>query len=461
MNENKELHRGLKNRHIQMIAIGGAIGTGLFLGSGSTIGAAGPAIIISYAVVGLFIFFIMRSLGEMTVHSPVTGSFSTYSHRYLGNFAGFFTGWNYWLLSILVCIVETLALTAYTKTWFPDLPDVVAALFYFVLVVVVNIVTVKAYGEIEFWAAIIKVTAICAMIAFGLLMIFFGLGNGGNAVGLGNLYQEGGFLPNGLKGIMFSLVPIIFSFGGVELVGITAAEADDPGKTIPKAINQLIFRILIFYIGSMFVLTALYPWDQINASGTLEGSPFVLTFSKMGIGAAAGIMNFVVLTAALSAFNSMFYASTRMMIGLVHQGNAPKALARITNNGIPLYCVLISSILVFIGILGLFLTPALTYFLKLMNIATGTVITNWIFILITQIYFRKKIGQSEVEKLAFKMPLYPLTNYLTIGFLAMVIVLMAVSGGQSEVFIFTTAWWVIISVIYYISKTAKGKQVQI
>jgi AAT family amino acid transporter len=207
----------------------------------------------------------------------------------------------------------------------------------------------------------------------------------------------------------------------------------------------------------MFVLTALYPWDQINASGTLEGSPFVLTFSKMGIGAAAGIMNFVVLTAALSAFNSMFYASARMMIGLVHQGNAPKALARITKNGIPLYCVLISSILVFIGILGLFMTPALTYFLKLMNIATGTVITNWLFILVTQIYFRKKIGQAEIDKLSYKMPLYPLTNYLTIAFLVLVIILMAVSGGQSEVFIFTAAWWVILSAIYFISKTAKGK----
>jgi AAT family amino acid transporter len=459
MNENQELHRGLKNRHIQMIAIGGAIGTGLFLGSGSTIGAAGPAVILSYAITGAFIFLIMRSLGEMTVHSPVTGSFSTYSNRYLGTFAGFFSGWNYWLVSVLVCIVETLALTAYTKMWFPNLPDVIAALFYFVLVVVVNIVTVKAYGEIEFWAAIIKVTAICAMIAFGLVIIFFGFGNGGNAVGLGNLYQEGGFLPNGIKGIMFSMVPILFSFGGIELVGITAAEAADPGKTIPKAINQLIARTLIFYIGSMFVLTALFPWDKINAAGTLEGSPFVLTFLKMGIGPAAGIMNFVVLTAALSAFNSMFYASTRMMIGLVHQGNAPKVLARITNKGIPVYCVVISSILVLIGILGLFLTPALSYFLKLMNIVTGTLITNWVLILITQINFRKKIGQSEVEKLKYKMPFYPLSNYLTIGFLLLVVVLMAVSGGQSEVFIFTAAWWVAISVIYYISKAAKGKQV--
>jgi AAT family amino acid transporter len=458
MNEQKVLHRGLKNRHIQMIAIGGAIGTGLFLGSGSTIGVAGPAVILSYAITGAFIFLIMRSLGEMTVHSPVTGSFSTYSNRYLGTFAGFFSGWNYWLVSILVCIVETLALTAYTKMWFPDLPDVVAALFYFVLVVDVNIVTVKAYGEIEFWAAIIKVTAICAMIAFGLVIIFFGFGNGGHAVGLGNLYKEGGFLPNGIKGIMFSMVPILFSFGGIELVGITAAEADDPGKTIPKAINQLIARILIFYIGSMFVLTALFPWDKINAAGTLEGSPFVLTFLKMGIGPAAGIMNFVVLTAALSAFNSMFYASTRMMIGLVHQGNAPKVLARITDKGIPVYCVVISSILVLIGILGLFLTPALSYFLKLMNIVTGTLITNWILILITQINFRKKIGQSEVEKLKYKMPLYPLSNYLTIGFLLLVVVLMAVSGGQSEVFIFTAAWWVAISIIYYISKAAKGKK---
>ncbi|MDP4128126.1 MAG: amino acid permease, partial [Bacillota bacterium] len=286
-----------------MIALGGAIGTGLFYGSGTTIKLVGPGISLSFIIGGIAIFFIMRALGEMSVYEPVSGAFSHYAYRYWGDFAGFFSGWNYWFCYVVVSMAELSAIGVYINYWFPSVPTWLSALMFLITITLINLINVKTFGELEFWFSLIKVVAIIAMILFGLLIIFFGLGNNGRPIGLSNLWAHGGFLPNGLWGLLLSLVIVMFSFGGVELIGITAGEADNPTKSIPKAINQVVWRILLFYVGALLVLTIIYPWNLV---GTV-GSPFVEIFSKIGIPAAAGILNVVVLTAALSTYNRGLY----------------------------------------------------------------------------------------------------------------------------------------------------------
>ena len=255
------LKRGLKNRHIQLIALGGAIGTGLFLGSAGVLKSAGPSMILGYAIAGFIAFLIMRQLGEMIVEEPVAGSFSHFAHNYWGGFAGFLSGWNYWVLYVLVGMAELTAVGKYVQFWWPEVPTWVSAAVFFVLVNLINTLNVKVFGEMEFWFAIIKVVAIIGMILLGCYMLFSG--TGGPQASVSNLWSHGGFFPNGTNGLLMAMAFIMFSFGGLELVGITAAEASEPRKVIPKAINQVVYRVLIFYVGALTVLLSLYPWDQL------------------------------------------------------------------------------------------------------------------------------------------------------------------------------------------------------
>ncbi|HBN2656776.1 TPA: amino acid permease [Citrobacter freundii] len=265
-----QLKRGLKNRHIQLIALGGAIGTGLFLGSASVIQSAGPGIILGYAIAGFIAFLIMRQLGEMVVEEPVAGSFSHFAYKYWGSFAGFASGWNYWVLYVLVAMAELTAVGKYIQFWYPEIPTWASAAAFFVIINAINLTNVKVFGEMEFWFAIIKVIAVVAMIIFGGWLLFSG--NGGPQASVSNLWNQGGFLPHGFTGLVMMMAIIMFSFGGLELVGITAAEADNPEQSIPKATNQVIYRILIFYVGSLAVLLSLMPWTRVTA----DTSPFVL-----------------------------------------------------------------------------------------------------------------------------------------------------------------------------------------
>lgn len=420
MGEKQELKRGLKNRHIQMIALGGAIGTGLFYGSAQTIELVGPAVMLSYAIGGLFIFLVMRCMGEMTVHTPVSGAFSTFAYKYWGKMAGFISGWNYWFCYIAVSMAEVTAVGIYINYWLPDVPQWVSGFLMFVVITIINLIGVKAFGEIEFWGAIFKVGAVILMILFGLAIIFFGFGNGGNAIGFANLVAEGGFLPKGISGLMLSLVVVTFAFGGVELIGITAGEAENPDKTIPKAINQVLYRILIFYVGSMFVLVTLFPWNKVG----LDGSPFVMIFDQLGIPAAATILNFIVLTATFSAYNSCLYSNARMLFGLAEQGNAPKFLLKVGKTGVPTRSVLFSSAIVGISVILNAFLPGQVFGI-VMSIAVLAIVINWIMILITHNKFRKTLSASEIEKLKFKMPFYPYSNYITMGYLFMLLGLMA------------------------------------
>ncbi|WP_053365024.1 amino acid permease [Bacillus sp. FJAT-27245] len=443
MDEN-QLKRGLSNRHIQLIALGGTIGVGLFYGSAATIKLAGPAILLSYLIGGAVIFIIMRALGEMAVADPVSGSFSAYANKYLGPFAGYLTGWTYWFNWIIVGMAEITVVGVYINHWFPEVPQWVSALAALVVMTLVNLINVKAYGEFEFWFALIKVVAIVCMIIVGLAIILFGLGNGGVPAGFGNLWENKGFVPNGVWGIFLSLVMVMFSFGGIEMIGLTAGEAENPEKTIPSAINNVIWRVLIFYIGALGIIMTLYPWNEIGTTG----SPFVLIFDKIGMPAAADIINFVVLTAALSAFNSGMYGTGRMLYSLADQGNGPSFFRKLSRSGVPARGVLFSAAILLIAVFLNYIVPEKVFY-YITSIATVAAVTSWTIILVTHMRFRKaRSGGSGL----FPMPLYPYTSYFGLVALAAVVVAMAFIEGMAVAFIVAPIWFALLFVGYRLNQ---------
>ena len=373
-----ELKRALKNRHIQLIALGGAIGTGLFLGIAQTIRMAGPSVLLGYAIAGAVAFLIIRQLGEMIVDEPVAGSFSHFADKYCGRMAGFVSGWNYWVMYILVSLAELSALGIYMQYWFPEIPTWVTALGFFFLVNGLNLMNVKAFGEMEFWFALIKVVAVVGMIVFGVWLL--ASGGAGPEAGVSNLWRHGGFFPNGAAGLAMSMAVIMFSFGGLEFIGMTAAEADDPSRTIPRATNTALYRILIFYIGALAVLLSLYPWQKVVAGG----SPFVLIFKELDSGLVANVLNFVVLTA----------------VNYFLPGEA----------------------------LG-----------TMMLLAVAALIINWAMISWSHLRFRRqkdKLGQATL----FRSPFYPLSNYLCLGFVAALLVVMLLSPGLNIAVYLIPVW---------------------
>lgn len=435
-----ELKRGLKSRHIQLIALGGAIGTGLFLGIAQTIQMAGPSVLLGYAVAGMIAFFIMRQLGEMVVDEPVAGSFSYFADKYCGHWAGFMSGWNYWVLYVLVSMAELSAVGIYVQYWWPEIPTWASALAFFLVINAISLANVKAFGEMEFWFAIIKVVAIVAMIGFGAWLLFSGAA--GPEATVANLWQHGGFFPNGVGGLVMAMAVIMFSFGGLELIGITAAEADNPGVTIPKATNQAIYRILIFYIGALAILLSLYPWQKVVTSG----SPFVLIFHALNSNAVATALNLVVLTAALSVYNSGVYANTRMLYGLAQQGNAPRALLRVNRRGVPLVALGVSALATGICVAVNYFMPGKAFGF-LMGLVVSALIINWGMISWIHLRFRAhKRATGAVT--AFRSLGYPVTNYLCLAFLAAILVVMYLTPGlQLSVFLLPV-WLLVLAVGY-------------
>ncbi len=427
-NAPSQLQRGLKNRHIQLIAMGGAIGTGLFLGSAQVIQSAGPSIILGYAIGGLIAFLIMRQLGEMIVHEPVAGSFSHFANKYWGKFPGFLAGWNYWILYILVAMTELTAVAKYINYWWPHIPAWVSVLFFFVVITLINLGNVKFYGESEFWLAIIKVSAVLSMIIFGVYLLLTADAN--SSTSLSNLWNYGGFFPNGFEGLFYMLAFLMFAFGGIELIGMAAAEADNPEKTIPKAINQVVFRILIFYVGSLTILLSLVPWNQLELGG-LDKSPFVMIFSQMGIGWAAHLLNFIILTAALSVYNSGMYANSRMLFGLSQQGNAPKIFSKVNKHGVPIPAVLFSALLIFGCVLLNYFVPedALSH---LMYVVVGALVLNWAMISLTHLKFKQAMQQAKMTT-RFPALWAPVSNYLVLLFILAVLYIMWTQGFMESV----------------------------
>ncbi|KNH34555.1 aromatic amino acid transporter AroP [Pantoea vagans] len=440
--QGEALKRGLKNRHIQLIALGGAVGTGLFLGSAAVIESAGPAVILGYAIAGFIAFLIMRQLGEMVVEEPVAGSFSHFAYKYWGNFAGFASGWNYWVLYVLVAMAELTAVGKYVQFWWPDFPTWASAAIFFVMINAINLTNVKVFGEMEFWFAIVKVVAVIGMILFGGWLLFSG--HAGPQATVRNLWEQGGFFPHGIGGLVMVMAIIMFSFGGLELVGITAAEADNPEVSIPKATNQVLWRILIFYIGSLAVLLSLMPWTRV----TSEVSPFVFIFHELGDAMVANALNVVILTAALSVYNSCVYCNSRMLFGLAQQGNAPKALLKVDRRGVPVLTILVSAVATALCVLINYLMPGEAFGL-LMSLVVSALVINWAMISLAHLKFRRKKDKQGVTT-RFKALLYPAGNWICLIFLAAILVLMATTPGMAISVWLIPVWLVILGVGYFI-----------
>ena len=451
------LRKSLKNRHIQLIALGGAIGTGLFYGSSESIALAGPSILLAYLIGGLAIFMIVRALSEMSVEDPKAGAFSYYATRYWSKRAGFISGWNY---------------------WFPAIPTWVSAAVFLVVICAANLLGVSKFGEFEFWFAIIKIVAVIAMIVGGLAVIIFALPTAsGIKASFANWFTlEGGFFPNGLMeqtkdgtwtGLLMALVVVMFSFGGTELIGITAGETEDPRRTIPRATNDIIWRILVFYIGALGVIMAVIPWNTIG--GDDVPSPFVQIFDSVGIHAAAGILNFVCLTAVMSVYNSGLYANSRMLYSLAKQGNAPAYLGKLNAKGVPVTGVLTSAVITAIAVVVVFVWPEFA-FNYLMSIATIAGIINWTMIMFTEMKFRKvvaaggapedselagKSGKEALDAIHFKLPFAKVTPWVVLAFLALVVVLMCFSASYRVAVIAGVIWLAILFAAYQITQAKR------
>ena len=449
MNEIKaSLARGLTARHIRFMALGSAIGTGLFYGSSSAIQAAGPAVLFAYMIGGAAVFIVMRAMGEMAVKHPVSGSFAHYASRYLGRFAGFVTGWTFAFEMAIVAIADVTAFGIYMGFWFPQVAQWIWVLAIVLLIAAINLMKVKVFGETEFWLAIIKVTAIIAMIVGGAALIIFGFNSPQTetATGIATLMSAGTMFPNGFVGLLLSFSVVMFAFGGIETIGITAGEADDPAKSVPAAINTVPWRILLFYVASLAVVMMLFDWRQIDGSA----SPFVQIFDGLGIPAAAHVLNAVVITAAVSAINADTFGAGRMLYAMSEIGHAPKSFGRISRNGVPWMTVVIMAIVLLVGVLLNALLPE-ALFTIIASIATFATVWVWIMILTSYLSMRRKeaaAGRGSDVAREYAVPGGTAAAWIALVFMVFVVVLLALSPATRVALYTGVGWLVLLAVLF-------------
>ncbi|KPX35425.1 amino acid permease [Pseudomonas ficuserectae] len=445
MTSQDSLKRGLSARHIRFMALGSAIGTGLFYGSASAIQQAGPAVLLAYLIGGAAVYMVMRALGEMAVHDPVSGSFSHYATRYMGPLAGFVLGWTYAFEMIIVCLADVTAFGIYMGFWFPEVPRWIWVLGIVFLIGALNLCNVKVFGETEFWLSILKVSAIVAMIVAGFGIMIFGIGSStsGTEIGISNLWAHGGFMPNGVTGLIASFAVVMFAFGGIEIIGITAGEAKDPQRSLPQAINAVPLRILLFYVLTLFVLMCIYPWPQIGT----QGSPFVQIFDNLGIASAATILNIVVISAAVSAINSDIFGAGRMMYGLARDGQAPASFARLSRHGVPWMTVLVMGIALLGGVLLNYLIPK-DVFLLIASLATFATVWVWLMILLTQVAMRRSMNRDEATQLKFAVPFWPYGPAAAIVFMLFIFGVLGYFPDNRAALIVGAIWIVLLLIAY-------------
>ncbi len=421
-----DYHKGLSSRQMQMIAIGGAIGTGLFMGAGGRLAQAGPGIVISYAVCGFFAFLILRALGELVMHRPSTGSFVSYAREFYGEKAAFATGWLYWLNWVMTSIVDITAVALYMAffgkyvSWIGAVPQWVWALAALAIVLTMNLISVKAFGEMEFWFALIKVVALVAFLIVGCYFVIFGTPLDGHEVGFSILSDNGGLLPNGLLPVLVLMQGVVFSYASIELIGTAAGETANPEKVIPKAINTVIIRIAVFYVGSLVLLSLLLPYTAYSAGE----SPFVTFFGSIGVKGMDVVMNLVVLTAALSSLNAGLYSTGRIMRSMSLNGSAPRFAGRMNRSGVPYGGIVITAAVAVLGVVLNAVVPAAAFEIVL-NFAAVGIIASWGMIVLCQMALVKKSRRGEMERPSFRMPLAPISGWVTLVFLAAVLVMMA------------------------------------
>ncbi|MDR2240859.1 MAG: D-serine/D-alanine/glycine transporter [Zoogloeaceae bacterium] len=443
--QEEHLRRGLSNRHIQLIALGGAIGTGLFMGSGKSISLAGPSIIFVYMIVGCMQFFVMRAMGELLLSNLEYKSFADFAADLIGPWAGFFIGWTYWLCWVVAGIGDTVAVAHYMLFWFPDLPQWIPALICIVLLLGLNLVAVKIFGETEFWFALIKVVAIGALVLAGLYMIVTGFRSPSGAVAsFSNLWNDGGMFPMGIAGFFAGFQFAVFATAGTELVGVAAAETRDPHKTLPRAINAIQIRIIMFYVLALLVIMCVTPWRQISPTS----SPFVQLFVFAGLPAAAAIINFVVLTAAASAGNSGIFSTSRMVYGLAEKGQAPRFFERLSHRAVPARGLFFSATCMLSGVVLLHAVPSLTdAFLVVVFIATLSFLFIWSVILWSYLAYRRKRPQLHAAS-RYKMPGGKIVCWLCLMFYAFVLVLLMLEENMRTALLLMPVWFGALTISY-------------
>ncbi|MTV81798.1 amino acid permease [Secundilactobacillus folii] len=450
------MKRKLSARQMQMIALGGTIGVGLFMGSTSTIKWTGPSVLIAYAIAGVFLYLIMRALGEMLYVDPDTGSFSKFATEYIHPLAGYLTAWSNIFQFVVVGMSEMIAIGGYFKFWWPGLPAWIPGIIAITFLCLANLISVAMFGELEFWFALIKVVTIVLMIIVGLLLIVFGIGNHFHPIGISNIWTHG-FFTGGFKGFFFALSIVLASYQGIELIGVTAGEAENPQHTLVKAIRSTVFRILIFYIGAIFVILSIYPWNQLSN----VGSPFVETFAKIGITSAASIINFVVITAALSGSNSGIYSASRMSYTLANNGQLPRRFLLLNRHGVPFYSVIAISLGIFLGVVLDFVTPiffkgATNIFVMVYSSSVLPGMIPWFVILISQLEFRRE-HKDIMAKHPFKMPLSPWSNYLTLAFLLITLIFMFFNPETRISILVGVVFLVFMTILYFVKFHGKVK----
>lgn len=451
-----ELKRSMTAGQMEMISLGGAIGVGLFMGASSTIKWTGPSVLLAYIFVGVILYIVMRALGEMLYVDPGTGSFADYASEHVHPIAGYLAEWANVFQYIVVGISEVVATTEYLRFWWKGTSDWVAGVIIILFLLVANLASAKAYATLEFWFAMIKVVTIILMILLGFAVILFGFGNGGHPVGFSNLWSHGGFFTGGLKGFFFSMAIIVGSYEGIELIGISAGEVSDPHKAIVKSVKSVLWRILIFYVGAIFVIVTIYPWNKLDSIG----SPFVTTFAKVGITAAASVINFVVLTAALSGANSGIYSSSRMLYKLAHEGEAPKTFGHVSKRIVPSHAIIGITSGIFVGfmlnVLAQFLNKSLAnVFVIVYSSSVLPGMVAWFVILLAELRFRRK-NPHLMENHPFKLPLYPYSNYFALIMLVVIVVFMLINP-ETQISVAVGAAVLIIAALIYVVKHQKDK----
>lgn len=420
--------KSLGNRQIQMIAIGGAIGVGLFLGAGGRLAKAGPSLLLAYAICGIAAFFVMRALGELVMHKASAGSFVTYSREFIGPWAGFVTGWMFWLNWAFTGVAEITAAGIYVSRWLPDVPQWLTALVALVVLLSVNLLSVKLFGELEFWFAVLKVLAIVAFLFFGAAVVIGGFQVGPSEASVSNVLGHGGFFPHGFGVCLITFHAVIFAYSGIEMVGITAGEAKDPKKVIPKAVNSVIWRICVFYIGSVLLLVMILPWT-LYKNGE---SPFVTVFNYLGYPVIGDVMNFIVLTAALSSANSGLYSTGRILRALADKGEAPGFAGKMSSRHVPYGAIALTGTVYLFGVLLNKYVEGTAAFEIATAIASLGVIATWASFLIAQMRLRKKAEQGLIERPAYRMPGGAIASWGTLAFLGLVVVLMGAEPGPDR-----------------------------
>jgi GABA permease len=444
--EPAQLQKGLKQRHLTMIAIGGVIGAGLFVGSGAVMKSAGPAAFLSYAITGLLIILVMRMLGEMATANPSTGSFADYSRRALGGWAGFSVGWLYWYFWVIVVGFEAVAGADILRYWFADVPLWIFALGLMALMTATNLFSVSSYGEFEYWFAGIKVFAIIAFLVLGTLFVI-GLWPGQD-FDVSNLTDHGGFLPNGTGAIFSSIVVIVFSMVGAEIATVAAAESHDPEKAIAKATQSVIVRVGTFYVGSIFLLVCIVPWNDSE----LGKSPYVAAFKEMGIPYADHIMNAVVLTAVLSCLNSGLYTASRMLFVLAARREAPMRLITVNGRGVPVWAILSSTVVGFLSVIAAYVSPD-TVFTFLLNSSGAVILFVYLLIAISEFVLRRRTPE---DQLAVKMWFFPVLTILAASGIVAVLVQMAFKSDTRSQLLLSLLSWAVVLVLYGVTRWRGG-----